>query len=488
MTSALPAALRRYLPLVDDPAAFAAALERPLPPVVWGNPLRTDPGRLATLLEDEGMEPRRLGWCPGAFRLAAGSRPGRGLLALTGLYHVQGEASLLPVELLDPQPDERVLDLCAAPGGKTARIAAAMGNRGTVVANDVDWRRLVALGRNVDRLGLANVAVTAWDAANFPGAAGPFDRVLADVPCTCEGTSRKNPEALTWGGAGERRASAAVQKAILRRAVRLCRPGGRIVYSTCTFAPEENEAVVSAILAELPGALDVVESRLDGFTADAGVSEWEGRALDPRVGRTLRIWPQRHDTGGFFVAVLRRTEGGGGGGARERPERTADREPFLFDRVEPGPCLGPVIERFGFPEEAFVGLRPVRRGSKTLALVSEELAPPARPEPRSWGLPFLHAAMRRPKLTTAAAMAFGAAARSNAVDLGSGMERGEARERAEAYVLRRDVALAADEAAAMTGDGYAIVRWRGVALGVGWYRASGRSLRSLYPKRWAVSV
>lgn len=466
--------LERYRPLVDDWNAFTAALRRPLPIAVWTNGPRIAPERLAELLEREGAAPEAIGWCPGAFRLGPDATPGRGLLGSAGVYHVQEEVSLLPVELLDPRPGERVLDLCAAPGGKTARVAVAMGNRGTVVANDVDWRRLVAVGKNLDRLGLANVVATSWDGARFPEEAGTFDRVLADVPCTCEGTSRKNPGVLAWGGEEERRRTAGVQRAILRRAVRLCRPGGRIVYSTCTYAPEENEAVVDAVLRQegesSAASVRLVESRVEGFSTAPGLTVWEGRELDPSIGRALRVWPHLHDTGGFFVAVLEK----GGDPAPVDDDRG---EVHVFEEADRNRWLDPVIERFGLPEAAFESLRPIHRGRSTIALVAKDLAPPACPEPRAAGLPFLHAGMRDPKLTTAAAMAFGALAARNVVDLD--------RERAEAYVARRDQDLGA--AAAVTGPGYVVVRWQGVALGVGWFRPAaggGGLLRSLFPKRW----
>jgi len=468
--------LERYRPLVGDWGAFAAALRRPLPVTVWTNGPRIAPERLAKLLELEGTAPAPLGWCPGAFRLAPDASPGRGLLGSAGVYHIQEEVSLLPVALLDPQPGERVLDLCAAPGGKTARIAVAMGNRGTVVANDVDWRRLVAVGKNLDRLGLANVVATAWDGAHFPEAAGPFDRVLADVPCTCEGTSRKSPGVLAWGGEEERRRTAGVQRAILRKAVRLCRPGGRIVYSTCTYAPEENEAVVDAVLREHRESSDaplrLIEAGVEGFPAAPGLTAWEGRAFDADLAGALRVWPHLHDTGGFFVAVLEKGEGAA-------PALPAPGDVHGFEEADRRLWVDPVIERFDLPEAAFEGLRPIHRGKSTIALVAHDLAAPAYPEPRAAGLPFLHAGMRDPKLTTAAAMAFGARACRNVVDLD--------RERAEAYVARRDLVLGTDDAAAMTGPGYAIVRWRGVALGVGWFRpeaGGGGSLQSLFPKRW----
>jgi hypothetical protein len=164
-----------------------------------------------------------------------------------------------------------------------------------------------------------------------------------------------------------------------------------------------------------------------------------------------------------------------------------------------------VIDRFGLPANTFDGLRLVRHGAKTLALVADDLAPPVHPAPGSYGLAVLHAGMRDPKLTTAAAMAFGGRARRNVLDLGPcpadpeggavGVPDGESegRIRAEAYVAREDLELSAQEAGRMTGPGYAIVRWAGAALGVGWFRPHvgrtegdrpGGSIRSLFPKRW----
>jgi NOL1/NOP2/sun family putative RNA methylase len=463
----------RYREVVPDFPAFAEAVRRPLPVTVWANPLRTTPEEARAWLEAEGLSPEPVAWRPGAFRLPPDAAPGRLLATVAGLIHVQEEVSLLPVALLDPRPGERVLDLCAAPGGKAAQIAVALGNRGTLVANDADWRRLSSLGRNLERMGAVNAVLTCADAASFPEAGAPFDRVLADVPCTCEGTSRKNPEVFTWGDAGERRDIARLQRAILRKAVRLCRPGGRIVYSTCTYAPEENEAVVAAALEEAgPDRLRLLEARVEGLRADPGLAAWRGERFPPELSRALRVWPHANDTGGFFVAVLER-----GGGGEEAP-----REPAIADlpEVDPEPWLGPVRERFGLPEETFAGLRLVRRGKEGLAVVPRDLRPPARPAAQAAGLSFLHAGMRNPKLTTAAAMAFGAAATRNAVELD--------REEVGAYFARRDQELPAARTGTCTGPGYAVVRHRGVALGLGWVRpAAGgapASLQSLFPKRW----
>lgn len=294
----------RYRPLVDDWDAFAAAHERPLRPTVWTNTLRTSPEALRCLLREEGTEPEDVPWYPGAFRLPPDAAPGKSLSKLLGLAHIQEEVSLLPVLFLDPRPGERVLDLCAAPGNKTVQAAVRMADRGTVLANDRSKKRLGLVVANLERLGVTIGAVTAYDAGNLPRDFGPFDRVLADVPCSCEGTARKNPEVL--GRTGRERRPTHVQRAILKKAVQLCRPGGRIVYSTCTYAPEENEAIVDEALSE-NASLKLLPAGLDGLFGSPGLTEWQGRSFPPDVERTLRVWPHHHDTGGFFVAVLEKT-------------------------------------------------------------------------------------------------------------------------------------------------------------------------------------
>lgn len=297
----------RYRPLIDDWEAFADALRRPLPTCIWANPLRTTPGALADWLHEHGFEATPLPWLDHAFRLPADADIGQRLPYVAGLCHVQEEVSLLPVPLLAPQPGERVLDLCAAPGNKTAQIATRLRNRGTVVANDISYGRVASMRSTLDRLGIANVSATTYDAANYPSESGAFDRVLADVPCSCEGTSRKQPSVVAQREA--MRDPTGAQRAILRQAVRRCRPGGRVVYSTCTYAPEENEAIIDAVLRDVgPDALRLRPARIDGVTGCPGLTTWQGRSFHPSLAKTLRVWPHQNDTGGFFVAVLEKAD------------------------------------------------------------------------------------------------------------------------------------------------------------------------------------
>lgn len=253
MNTAAAAVVTRYGTLSGDASSFEAALATPLPVTLWANRLRISGDRLAALLEADGLAVHKIPWQDGAFRLAADARPGLSWLYKAGLFQIQEEAAMLPVKLLDPKPGERVLDLCAAPGNKTAQIALALGNRGTVIANDVHSGRHAGLHVTIARLGLQNITTTAYDGASYPYEAGSFDKVLVDVPCSGEGTIRKGYGAHQPVSDDFRRKLCGLQRALLRRAIDLCRPGGWIVYATCTFAPEENEAVVDQVMRERRG-------------------------------------------------------------------------------------------------------------------------------------------------------------------------------------------------------------------------------------------
>ena len=309
-------ALSRYRPLVSDWQLLVDACHRPLPLVVWANPLRVEHRRrlasmlghredaeIADLLRERGYTTKRLGWVADAWRVDGLERPGHTLENQLGLIHVQEEISLLPPVVLGARPGERVLDMCAAPGGKTARIALSMDNRGTLIANDVQPQRLRALRSNCERLGMTNVVVTPIDGIRFPLAASPFDRILLDVPCSCEGNLRDTPEVVRRGASGALVGRSGLQATLLGRAWKLLREGGTLVYSTCTFAPEENEVVLDYVL----GADAVIEPFVTpGLVSDPGVVEWAGRKLRDDCQHLARYWPHLNDTGGFAIAKVRK--------------------------------------------------------------------------------------------------------------------------------------------------------------------------------------
>ena len=295
--------LRRYKPLVDDFEAFLAACERPLPSVVRVNTIKTAPERVRASLEEDGVEWEGRDWNERVLVLDT-DKPGNTWPYFHGWVHGQEEISSLPATVLDPAPGERVWDACAAPGGKTTQLAALMDDDGFVVANDSNLGRLSALRSNAERLGVTNVAVTNSDARNFslkPFGGEGFDRALVDVPCSCEGTIRKNPDALDVWTMDHVEGVAGVQKGILRRAIQTVHKGGMVVYSTCTFAPEENEAVLDHVLATEDCELVPFEV---GLESTAGVTDWQGEAYDESVRHAKRFYPHHNDTGGFFCAKL----------------------------------------------------------------------------------------------------------------------------------------------------------------------------------------
>ena len=296
--------LERYEPLVDDVEAFRAACDRPLPSVVRTNTLAATPARVREAFADAGVTYEPVDWHDGLFRLPDGN-PGGNWPHVHGWTHGQEEVSVLPGLALDARPGDRVWDACAAPGSKTTQIADDMDDTGTLVANDNNLGRLSALRHNAERLGVTNAVVTNQDARNFslkPLAFDEFDRALVDAPCSCEGTCRKNPDVLDQWTYEHVEAVAGIQKGVLTRAVQATRPGGTVVYSTCTFAPEENEAVLDHVL-------DMADCELVAFDLPVetvpGVTEWDGETYDESVTRAHRVYPHHNDTGGFFCAKLR---------------------------------------------------------------------------------------------------------------------------------------------------------------------------------------
>ena len=203
---------------------------------------------------------------------------------------------MAPAALLEPRPGERVLDLCAAPGGKSTQLARAMEGRGILVCNEIHPKRARILSGNIERLGISNALVLNESperlAERLPGW---FDRVLVDAPCSGEGMFRKEEAALTDWSEDTVAMCAARQKTILTSAAKLVRPGGRLVYSTCTFAPEENEDMIEAFLEARPDFLPVP---MDAPWFSPGLRNLPG---------TYRLWPHLLRGEGQFAAVLQRT-------------------------------------------------------------------------------------------------------------------------------------------------------------------------------------
>jgi len=458
--------LGRYRDLLDDWDAFAESLGRPLPVALWANPARISVEGLTELLVEQGLSPQPIQGLPNALNLPPAFRAGQQWWYCVGLAHAQEAVSQLPVTLMDLKPGQRVLDMCAAPGGKTAQIAFALGNRGTVVANDISYGRIKALQGNLDRLGVLNVTTTQSDASNWPTAGGQFDRILLDAPCSSEGTIRRNPSLLQrHDPAGSERLGPR-QRALLRKAVQRCRPGGLILYSTCTFAPEENELVVADILAECEGRVRLRTIDIPGFDTAPGVTEWLGRTLPPELARCRRLWPHRNDTGGFFIALLEKEAG-----------LPAEPEPELATLAENehDEWLDGLLSKYGLPEDYWSRYRINRQTRRGLHLMAADHAPPAVPPAEGRGIFFHRTNVRPPKPTTSGALLIGPDVTRFRLEL--------SREQRDAY-LRREIFAPTPEQLAANPPGQVIASYRGHVLGIAILHRSG-VIESQFPSRWS---
>ena len=229
-----------------------------------------------------------------------------------GLFYLQQTVTSLAAPALGPSADDRVLDMCASPGGKTTHLAELMGERGCLVAADVSEGRLKGMMGNLTRLLIPNVVTVVSDGRQFPGGAR-FDRILVDAPCSAEGNLRKKGGRVRPQRRSFLRHVGRLQEGILRRAIELLRPGGSVLYATCTFSPDENEAIVSRVL----GDAQVRMAPLDLPVPSApGLTEFEDQRFDPSMTLAHRLYPHHLDSGGLFMALLLKDGGGeadGGG-------------------------------------------------------------------------------------------------------------------------------------------------------------------------------
>ncbi len=274
--------------LGEEYPAFLESLERPRAVALRFNPLKGEKPNLPFV---GGNVP----WEENGFYYMPDARPGLHPYHEAGVYYLQEASAMSAVRLLDPKPGEKVCDLCAAPGGKTTQIAGRMAGEGFLLCNEINPKRARILSQNIERLGVANALVTNEHpgrlASSFPGF---FDRVLVDAPCSGEGMFRKEEAAVTDWSEDTVSMCAVRQREILHSAAALLRPGGRLVYSTCTFAPEENEETIAAFLESHPE-----------FQPEVVSAPWfESTGIG-----MFRLWPHKLLGEGHFVSVLRKTGG-----------------------------------------------------------------------------------------------------------------------------------------------------------------------------------
>jgi len=288
----------------------AELLQTPRQQSVRLNPLRGNTTATLAELQSAGWHGQPVSWSPDCYTMTSAPEIVRDSQAATeGRVFIQNAASWLPVLALDPQPGDAILDVCAAPGGKTSHIAALTNNQAAITANDNSRPRLAKMRANFTRLGVSSAETTLFDATQIAHKLEGhlFNKILLDAPCGGEGMMElsSDKDFATWSVAHIKRLQQ-LQKKILLQTWHLLAPGGTLVYSTCTMAPEENEAVVDYLLRTRPNA-HIVPFTNELPNRVSTVREWHSRVFDPRLQHAVRLAPSPHIEA-FFVCKITKTE------------------------------------------------------------------------------------------------------------------------------------------------------------------------------------
>ena len=312
---AFEAAWAKYRPLVpeEELPALEASLDRPLLQAFRINPLKTDGPALDRMAERYGWDLLPIAFCPEGRRVrSAETAPSMTAEHRNGCYYIQDSASMMPAMLYDPERFDgspMILDLAASPGGKTTHLVSRSLDRGLVIANDASASRIPALKTVLKNQGSINHAVTQFPGESygewFPNA---FDLILLDAPCSMQSLVSLDSHPMRPITEREEKSLAQRQTALLHSALKALKPGGQIVYSTCTLSPDEDEAVIDSVLHAYPGKVHVCDAARRIPYPAPGLTAAYGNAFDPSLRGAVRLWPHRYETAGFFACLLEKTD------------------------------------------------------------------------------------------------------------------------------------------------------------------------------------
>lgn len=352
-------ALARFQKLLstEEFTALQAALEQPLYSAIRFNPLKVNPEECISWLSGQyGWQTEPVPYCAAGWWVKQARTPiSQTIEHREGQYYIQDAASMLPVELFDFNglEDPLVLDMAASPGGKTTHLIAKTEDRGLVIANDASRDRITALRLVLQTWGGSHAAVTRFPGEKF-GMWYPetFDRVLLDAPCSMQNLRSTESHPMRDITTRERKQLSHRQHRLLASAIQAVKPGGQVVYATCTLSPEEDEVVLEAMLNQFPGKVEIADLS-DRLPVPAPALKSDGYTVfDPAVQNAARLWPHRYGTSGFFCALITKLESVGGS-VEERPERPFEKiSLYALSREETTDLSDYLTEQYQFDLEA----------------------------------------------------------------------------------------------------------------------------------------
>ncbi|MEE9377473.1 MAG: RsmB/NOP family class I SAM-dependent RNA methyltransferase [Candidatus Lokiarchaeia archaeon] len=298
--------IQRYIQFLglDETVNLLKANEKPLIRSIRVNKLKISGLDLKQKLEEKGFELEQIEWVPYGFNVIRESHNlGSSHEFLQGYYYLQNVASMLSAIILDPKPNEIVIDMCAAPGSKSTHLAQLMGNEGSLILIDKYKNRIPALETNLRRMGISNSIVLNMDSINLSKLKIYADKILLDVPCTGEGLIRQDPSRKKSKKMRDIEKMASIQKNLLKAGLNSLKEGGKLLYCTCSIAPEENELVVNEILSEQDNFGIIKISKNYGLK---GLIEIFGNKLIEDLKLSQRLYPHIHDTIGFYFCLIKK--------------------------------------------------------------------------------------------------------------------------------------------------------------------------------------
>ncbi|MFW9820610.1 MAG: RsmB/NOP family class I SAM-dependent RNA methyltransferase [Candidatus Thorarchaeota archaeon] len=296
----------RYIQILglEQTIRYLEANELPLTPSIRTNTLKITPSNLKKKLEKKGFELEPIEWVSYSYNvLKAPYNLGSTHEFLQGYYYLQNVASMLPAIVLNPKSSDTVVDMCAAPGSKASHLAQLMNNKGKLILIDKYKNRIPALEVNLRRLGIINSLVLNFNSINLPKLKIKADKILLDAPCTGEGLIRQDRNRKRSKKVSDIEKMSSIQKKLLQAGLKSLKPSGKLLYSTCSIGPEENEMVINDILKreKIYSILEMNESY-----GVEGLTNVYGKSLCEDLKHSQRLYPHIHDTIGFFLCLIQR--------------------------------------------------------------------------------------------------------------------------------------------------------------------------------------